>query len=71
MKQIVEDEGIILLNEGNEYYIQYDAGELMIKIKRLEITKEEAENIISNPQIMYDIIIEYQDKGIYGDIVNI
>ena len=43
MKLIIEDEGISLLENKGQYYLQYDAGAHMIKKKRIEITNEEAE----------------------------
>lgn len=69
MKKILEDEGIALLNESGNYYLQYDAGELMVKIKRIKISEEEAKRVIRIPSCSYDIIISYQDRGIYGDDV--
>lgn len=67
MEKIMEDEGIELYKKNNKYYLRYDAGELMIKIKNLEISEKEAKNIIDNPDSAYDIIIAYHDKGIYGE----
>lgn len=71
MKKIIEDEGLILLKDENDYYIEYEAGELMVKQKRIKISLEEAEVIKLSPDAMYDIIIEYQDNGIYGEEVTI
>ncbi len=62
----IEDEGIGLYQESGKYYLRYDAGELMIKMKDLEISNEEANEVIKNPGLSYDIILSYQDKGIYG-----
>ena len=67
MKQILEDEGILLLESNGKYYLQYDAGELMIKLKNLLITEEEAKAIIQKPDLSYDVIINYQDKGEFGN----
>lgn len=69
MKKIIEDEGLILLSDGNNYYIEYESGELMVKQKRIKITLEEAEVIKLSPDIMYDIMIGYQDNGVYGEEV--
>ena len=66
MEKIMEDEGIGLYKSNNKYYLRYDSGELMIKIKNLEISEEEAKSVINNPDVSYDIIISYQNKGIYG-----
>ena len=67
MQRIMEYKGIELYKNKNKYYLRYDAGELMIKMKNLEITEKEAHNIINKPDSAYHIIIGYQDKGIYGD----
>jgi hypothetical protein len=67
MEKIMEDEGIGLYKSNNKYYLRYDSGELMIKIKNLEISEEEAKSVINNPDVSYDIIISYQNKGIYGE----
>lgn len=69
MKKIIEDEGLILLSDRSDYYIEYEAGEFMVKQKMIKITLEEAEMIKLSPDIMYDIILEYQDNGIYGEDV--
>ena len=66
MRQILEDEGILLLESNGKYFLQYDAGELMIKLKNLPITEEEANIIMLSPESSYDIIIDHQDKGDFG-----
>lgn len=70
MKLIIEDEGIILLENNGKYYLQYDAGSHMIKKKRIEITNKEAELCQLDVEEMYNIILQYQNDGIYGkDVV--
>lgn len=70
MTEVIHMEGISLLEESGEYFLQYDAGELMVKMKRLKITRGEAQRIIRNPESSYEIIIEYQDRGIFGEHIN-
>ena len=67
MQKIMEDEGIELYKNSNKYYLRYDAGELMIKMKNLEISAKDAQNVINNPDSAYDIILAYHDRGIYGE----
>jgi hypothetical protein len=62
MEIILEDEGIQLIKKGNKYYLKFDEGELMFKIRELEITEEEAKKITENSDIAYDVIISYQEK---------
>ena len=69
MKLIIEDEGISLLENKGQYYLQYDAGALMIKKKRIEITNEEAELCQLDVEEMYNLILQYQNDGVYGEDV--
>ena len=66
MKLIREHEGIMLLKNGNTFYLEYDAGAHMVKKKRIEISKEEADLCQYLDNGMYNIIIQYQNNGIYG-----
>lgn len=68
MNEVLEYDGVKLLYDNtNNYYLQYDAGELMVKIKRIKITQEEAKRILNDPSESYNIIIHYQDRGIFGE----
>ena len=67
MKLIIEDEGISLLENKGQYYLQYDAGAHMIKKKRIEITNEEAELCQLDVEEMYNLILQYQNDGVYGE----
>ena len=69
MKLIIEDEGISLLENKGQYYLQYDAGAHMIKKKRIEITNEEAELCQLDVEEMYNLILQYQNDGVYGEDV--
>jgi len=69
MKSLAEDDGISLLENEEKYYIQYDAGAHMIKIKRTKITKEEAELCLFDIGEMYNIILQLQNDGVYGEDV--
>ena len=70
MKRILEDEGIELLKDAGRFFIQYDAGTHMVKKKRISITADEAELCELDADEMYNIILQYQNDGIYGkDIV--
>ena len=67
MQKIMEDEGIELYKDNNKYYLRYDSGELMIKMKNLEISAEEVKKVVNNPNFAYNIILAYHDRGIYGE----
>ena len=52
-------------------YSAYDAGAHMVKKKRISITADEAELCQLDVDEMYNIILQYQNDGIYGeDIVD-
>lgn len=71
MKLILEDKGIELLEDEGRYFLQYDAGAHMVKKKRISITTDEAEICQLDADEMYNIILQSQNDGVYGDdIVN-
>ncbi len=67
MNLLIEAEGIKLLSNNEEFFLEYDGCAHMLKNKRIKITNEEAELVRNSPEIMYDIIIRYQDAGDYGE----
>ena len=69
MKEIAMFDNVLLLEEKGKYYLQYDAGMFTIVYKRLAITNEEAKSILQNPDLINDIVLDYQDRGEYGDMV--
>lgn len=69
MELIKEDEGIQLFESDGKYYLQYDAGAHMIKKKRIEILENEVEICKYGGEEMYNIILQYQNKGVYGEDV--
>lgn len=69
MRLIIEDEGIKLLESNGNYYIEYDAGAHMIKKKRIEISEDEANMCQYDTEEMYNLILQYQNNGIYGEDV--
>lgn len=69
MEKILQDGSTKLLRDGDKYYLEYDAGSIVMMMRRLKITPEEAKTIIENPDIIDDIIIDYQDRRIYGKLL--
>ena len=67
MRVIKEDEGIELLENQGKYYLEYDAGTHMIKKKRIEISQEEADICQYNEEETYNLILQYQNNGVYGE----
>lgn len=61
MKKIYEDYGIIIMQDDDKYYIQYDAGELVDKIDTIEVSKEDAEKAQLGEEDAYNVILQYQN----------
>lgn len=70
MIKIADLSGTLLLNEKEQYYLQYDAGMFTVVFRLLPITKDEAKAILQNPDLTDDIILKYQENGEYGVQVN-
>ena len=69
MRLISEDDGLKLLENQGKFYLQYDAGAHMEKEKRIEITSDEAELCQYDREEMYNMILQYQNDGVYGEDV--
>ena len=59
MDIICESYGIEIVRGGEKYFLRYDAGEIVSKIKEIEISKKEAVEIqaITTEQGLYDYMI--------------
>ena len=49
--------------------MEYDAGSHLIKLKRIHITADEAQLAHFDEEEMYHLVLEYQNKGVYGEDV--
>ena len=60
MEIIYESHGIEIISKDEKIFIRYDAGELVHKIKEIEISKKEAMEIqtITTSQGLYDYMIK-------------
>ena len=67
MRAIKKDEGLELLEKQGKYYLEYDSGTHMIKKKRIEISQEEADICQYDEEEMYNLILQYQNHGVYGE----
>lgn len=61
MNKIFEDYGIIIMQDDDKYYIQYDAGELVDKIDIIEVSGEDAEKARLGEEEAYNVILQYQN----------
>lgn len=71
MEVVKENEGIRLIKCKSKYYLEYDAGTHMIKKKRIEISSDEAKACEYDDEEMYHTILNYQNRGIYGEMYKI
>ena len=59
MEKLFEDYGIVIMQEDEKYYIQYDAGELVDKITTIELSKEDADRVRLGEEEAYNVIVKY------------
>ncbi|MDE6019374.1 MAG: hypothetical protein K2H01_00025 [Ruminococcus sp.] len=64
MKQIYSQFGINIIKQNEKYFLQYDNGEIVSTIKRIEISDQEAEEL--QDQKDGNAIYEYMIKNL-GD----
>ena len=72
MKILLDLDGDLLFEKDGKYYLRYDAGGVAVRIKDLEISKQEAINILNSndrERLMYEIIISYHNRRISGEDV--
>jgi hypothetical protein len=67
MQQIYNEFGFEVMEEDGRFYMKYDAGEIIIRPQTIEITKEEAEQIIQEKDSdgLYDYIIKNLNDRMY------
>ena len=66
METLLDSEGIELIKNDGNFFLRYDAGEIVSQMRDLEITSDEADRLMKDPAEAYGIIIGYQNKGEYG-----
>lgn len=64
MEQIYSHFGINIIKQDEKYFLQYDNGEIVSVIKKIEISEKEAENL--QEQKDENAIYEYMIKNL-GD----
>ena len=67
MNTIYESHGIEIVRSGGKFFLRYDEGELVLKIKKIEISKREAMEIqaITTEQGLYDYMIHKSCRRLY------
>ena len=68
MDIICESHGIEIVRSGEKYYLRYDAGEIVSKIKEIEISEKEATEMqaITTEQRLYDYMIHNLDDRLFS-----
>ena len=60
--QIFEGYGIIVLKRAEQFFIRYDAGEIVVQIKEVEVSERQAIKAQEGEQDAYDVLLEVQQK---------
>ena len=68
MNTIYESHGIEIVRSGGKFFLRYDEGELVLKIKKIEISKREAMEIqaITTEQGLYDYMIHNLNDRLFS-----
>ena len=68
MDTVYESHGIAIVRSGGSFFLRYDAGGLVSKIKKIEISKREAMEIqaITTEQGLYDYMIHNLNDRLYS-----
>ena len=66
-EQVFVGNGIEIVKREGKYYLKYDAGEICDRIKQIQITDAEMKLAQKSSIDAYNVIIQYQNKGIYGE----
>ena len=61
-KILLDDDGMWVLKEGDQYYLRFDDGHFSIHMRDIEITPEEANRVLKNPDEAEAIIDAWQDE---------
>ena len=69
MRILNKNDGIKLLEDRGNYFLEYDSGSHMIKLKRIHITADEAQLCSFDEYEMYYLVLQYQNKDVYGEDV--
>ncbi|WP_219834743.1 hypothetical protein [Paenibacillus sp. R14(2021)] len=55
---VFSDYGIEIYERNEKKYIRYDAGEIVVQIREIEITAEEAAKAQLGPEYAYEVIVK-------------
>jgi hypothetical protein len=64
MEHLYDNHGIEIYKKGERYYLRYDAGELVVQMNEIEITKDEMMQIQSqkSSEELYQYLIKNLNK---------
>lgn len=67
MEKIFTGNGIEIFKQNDSYFLIYDAGEISDKMKKIQITEEEAELAQKSSMDAYNVIIKYQNRDFFDN----
>ncbi|MFD1739543.1 hypothetical protein ACFSCX_23970 [Bacillus salitolerans] len=62
MSVIFSDYGIEISEEDGRYFLNFDEGELVPKLRTIEVTLEETKKGMLSPKDAYEVIIAFQNR---------
>ncbi len=57
-----EGYGIIIFKRSGKYFVRYDTGELVIKMREDEVTEKEVHKMIKSEQDAYEVLIAIEER---------
>lgn len=67
MEQIYNEYGIEIIKKDGKFFMRYDAGEIAVQIREIEVSEEEVRQIQSqkNSKELYNYLIKNLNKRMY------
>ncbi len=60
---IYSENGIEIVEDGGKIFVIYDAGEIVVAMRRSEITEAEAKKAMMSERDAYEVILETQNRS--------
>lgn len=63
-ERVFEGHGIEVLKRGSQFFIRYDAGEIVVEMKEIEVSEKEAEKAQEGERQAYEVILRAQQHAL-------
>jgi len=61
MEIVYKNDWMQIIKKGEQYIIQYNSGDLIISIREIEVSKDDALKAQKSEQNAYEVILKYQN----------